>query len=847
MRNWAREFTHPKRRDRAQKLCARHSANMWQPEHLEDRKLLSGVAANAVAEQAALDLSNAVFVQNQGQWGDRSVKYAYNGQGIDIGFTNSGPVLELQRAGSGTSTVDRARIAMSFDGAKPAKPLGVDRVGTAFNYLKGDRAQHRTHVPGFEKIEYANLYAGIDLLTWGQRDGMKYEFHVGPHADWRNIRVRYSGSTGLSIGGDGSLHIATPVGEIVELAPVLYQTIKGVRSEVAGHFILTDNDTYGFAVTGKYDHSRELVIDPNLSFATYLGGSDNDYSQAIAIDSAGNSYITGYSAFTDWATGSTYNTTLKGNNDIFVAKMSNDGSSLVYVTYLGGTGNDLGTGIAIDTSGNAYVTGYTQSSGWATAGAYDTSFNGVYDAFVAKLNSSGSSLTYATYLGGANADYGYGIAVDSTGNTYVAGYTASSGWATAGAYDTTFNDGDSDAFVAKLNSTGSSLTYATYLGGSDTDYANAIAIDSTGNAYIAGQTASAGSATAGAYDTSFNGGTDAFVAKLNSSGAVLSYATYLGGSSDDSANGIAVDGSGNAYVTGATSSAGWATAGAYDTTQNGLSDAFVAKLSASGAALTYATYLGGTGDDFALGIAIDNTGSAYVTGYTGSSLWATASGNDTVSRGGYDAFLVKLSASGAVLRYAANIGGSNNDFGYGIAVDNAGDAYIAGNTFSSGWATASAYDSSQNGGSDAFVLQFTGLVDPPLFPGDTNGDGGVDFQDLVVVAQNYGGSGKIREQGDVTGDGNVDFQDLVLIAQNYGKTAPTTAMPVAAAFAPAAATTQPNAKAPSMTAAPVPVAKPVTALVNEAPAATIPVAPKPATKPTPFSTRKRATDAVLND
>lgn len=814
MNNWAWELAYPKQREHARKSRAGRTTDLWQPEHLERRMLLSAVAASALAAPAELDLSSAVFVQNQGQWTDRNVKYAYNGQGIDIGFTDRGPVLELQRADSGTSAVDRARVAMSFDGAKPAKPIGVDRVSTAFNYLVGDQAQHRTNVPGYQKIEYANLYAGIDLLTWGQQDGMKYEFHVAPHADWRKIRVSYSGSTGLSLGADGSLHIGTPLGEIVEQTPVLYQTINGVGTNVAGHFILIDKDTYGFAVTGEYDHSRQLVIDPNLSFATYLGGTDNDYSQAIAIDSSGNSYITGYSASTAWATGSTYNTTLTGSNDVFVAKVSGDGSSLVYVTYMGGTGNDLATGIAIDSSGNAYVTGYTQSSGWATAGAYDTSFNGVYDAFVAKLNASGSSLTYATYLGGANADYGYGIAVDSTGNAYVAGYTASSGWATAGAYDTTFNGGESDAFVAKLNSTGSTLTYATYLGGSNTDYANAIAIDNTGNAYVAGQTASAGWATVGAYDTSFNGGTDAFVAKLTSSGAVLSYATYLGGSSDDSANGIAVDSSGNAYVTGATSSAGWATLAAYDTTQNGGSDAFAAKLSATGAALTYATYVGGTGDDFGLGIAIDNTGSAYITGYTGSSLWATASGNDTVSRGGYDTFLVKLSASGAVLRYAANIGGSVNDFGYGIAVDNAGDAYVAGNSFSSGWATGSAYDSSQNGGSDAFVLEFTGLVDPPLFPGDTNGDGKVDFQDLVVVAQNYGSTGKTRAQGDVSGDGNVDFQDLVLIAQNYGKSVPTTAMPVAAP-------------------------------VISSPATAVPIATKPVAKPTPFSTRKRMTEAVL--
>jgi hypothetical protein len=789
--------------------------NQWQAEQLEARVFLSAASAAAGTSAqalAALNLSTAVFVQNQGQWTDDSIKYAYNGQGINIGFTDTGPVLELSRGKQAaraslprpSKSPAAARVAMSFDGAQATTPHGVDQTGTSYNYLAGTPSQHRTHVASYQKIQYANLYAGIDLLTSGQRDGMKYEFHVAPNANWNDIRVSYSGATKLSLGADGSLHIGTPLGEMIEQAPLLYQTIGGVRHEVAGHFVLIDANTYGFSVTGQYDASHELVIDPDLSWAAYLGGGDNDYGQAIAIDNSGNSYIAGYTASAGWATTGAYNTALKGDNDVFVAKVNATGTTLQYVTYLGGTGNDLGTGIAVDSSGNAYVTGYTQSAGWATAGAYDTSFNGVYDAFVAKLNATGSSLTYATYLGGANADYGYGIAVDSTGNSFVAGYTASAGWATAGASDTSFNGGESDAFVAKLNATGSLLTYATYLGGSNTDYANAIAIDTAGNAYVSGQTSSAGWATAGAFDASYNGGTDAFAAKVNASGSLLSYATYLGGSNDDSASGIAIDSAGNAYITGSTSSAGWASPAAYDTTQNGDSDAFVAKLSSTGAALTYATYLGGNGDDFASSIAIDSTGSAYVTGYTGSNLWAVAPGNDTASRGGYDAFLIKLSASGALPRYAANIGGVGNDFGNGIAIDNAGAAYIAGNTFSGNWATDSAFDSSQNGGSDAFVLEFTGLADPPLIPGDTNDDGHVDFADLVAVAQNYGATGKTREQGDLTGEGSVDFADLVLVAQNYGKSAPAIT-----------------------------------------PAAAVPLAPKPPAKPTPFSTQKRVSENLV--
>lgn len=821
---------------RPRRGCARPGAvHRCPPETLETRVFLSAAQR--------LNLSSAVFVQNQGQWSNSDIHYAYNGQGINIGFTNTGPVLDLFRAANTASAhpspmtppaaMNHAQLRMSFDGAEPTAPQGVDQSATTFNFLTGDSSQQRTDVAGYQKIKYPNLYPGIDLLTFGQSDGMKYEFHVAPNASWQNIRVSYSGTTGLSIDSTGALHIGTPLGDMVEKAPLLYQVKSGNRVAVAGHFVLLDSNTYGFSVTGQYDPSSELVIDPDLSWATYLGGSGDDASLGIAIDSSGNSYVTGYTAsLNSWYPGGAFN---QGSYDAFVAKVSADGSSLLFVTYLGGAATDTGNSIALDGSGNIYVTGMTQSAGWATANAYNKFESGDYDAFVAKLNPAGNSLLYATYLGGSGQDIGAGIAVDSSGNAYVAGYTASAGWAKAGSFDTSYNGGV-DAFVAKLSANGSTLTYATYLGGSDMDYANAIAIDKNGNAYIAGQTSSAGWATAGAYDTTQNGGIDAFVAEVSSTGASLTYATYLGGSNDDSAYGITLDSSANTYICGSTSSAGWATAGAYDTTQNGASDGFAAKLSSNGASLAYATYLGGTGDDFAYGIAIDNTSSAYITGYTGSSLWATAPGNDTASRGGYDAFIVKLGVNGKILHYAANIGGAANDFGNAIAVDNSNDAYIAGNTFSSAWATDSAFDSSQNGGSDAVVFEITNLTDPAtLLPGDTNGDGKVDFADLVAIAQNYGGADKSRSQGDVTGDGKVDFADLVQIAQNYGTSAAKTAT-----TAPATSPQPAAVPAPLPSATPAPLAVlPVTTSVelNQSAAKTItplklhPIATPPASVP----------------
>ncbi len=773
---------------------------------------------NAKAAQA-FDLASAIFVQNQGQWENPDLKFAYNGHSIDVGFTNQGPIVNLIGQASVNAPVQQIRLAMTFDGGQTVAPTGVERSPTLFNFLTGDASQHRSNVPGYQKVQYTNLYDGIDLLAWGQSAGMKYEFHVAPGADWNQIHLSYAGSNGLRIATDGSLHIATPLGDLVEHAPVLYQMIDGQRVEVAGKFVLVDSDTYAFQVTGQYDHAKELVIDPDLSWSSYLGAGNDDYGQAIAIDASGNAYVAGYTASANWASSGAYNTNYAGNNDVFVAKLNSDGNQLLYATYLGGIQTDVGTGIAVDSSGNAYITGYTSSAGWATAGSYDPSFNGGFDAFIAKLNANGSSMQYATYLGAGGADYGYGIAIDGSNNAYITGFTASGGWASAGASDTSFNGGDSDAFVAKIGPAGNTLGYMTYFGGSGNDFGNAIAVDSSGNAYITGQVGSAGLATAGAYDTSYGQNVDAFVAKFSANGSTLSFASYLGGSGMDAGNGIAVDKTG-VYVSGSSASGGWAKAGSYDDSQNGGSDAFVAKLDLTGASLIYATYLGGTGDDFGNGLAIDSSGNAYLTGYSGSSKWTPDVAGTTPS-GGYDAYIAKISASGAYMPYISFVGGANNDIGYGIAVDNAGNGYIAGNTFSGAWTSANGYDSSFNGGTDAFAAKFTGLDKTVIIiPGDANGDGKVDFADLVAVAQNYGGENKTRDQGDVTGDGNVNFADLVEIAQNYGTTGPASGV---------------------ISAAATPVAVTSTSTVNKKTVQRVAVV---APKKKPFATRKRIDDAV---
>jgi hypothetical protein len=437
--------------------------------------LLSGETAQQTLE--LFSVSAALFVENQGQWADPSVRYVHKGNGVNVAMTDAGPVFQVFRDDPANPQdpsdppADRIdpeahntqvlQFSASFVGAAGIVPVGVNRSEALFNYFLGDQSSWRSNVPGYEQVAYQGLYPGVDLLAQGLRSHLKYEFHVAAGADWSQIAVRYEGIAGLALVQDGSLRVSLGEwGEVLDDAPYAYQVIGDQRVAVAASFAILDGTTYGFSITGAYDPTRELVIDPDLAYFTYLGGSSYDYGYGIAVDGAGNAYVTGQTSSTGLATAGAYQTTYVGGGsyDAFVAKFSSTGSGLVYCTYLGGSGGDYGRGIAVDVSGNAYVTGDT--AGLATTpGAYQTTHGGGNsDAFVAKLNSTGSGLAYCTYLGGSGLDYGSGIAVDGSGNAYVTGRTSSSstGLATPGAYQTARGAHD-DAFVAKLNSDGTGL------------------------------------------------------------------------------------------------------------------------------------------------------------------------------------------------------------------------------------------------------------------------------------------------------------------------------------------------------------------------------------------------------
>ncbi len=690
------------------------------------------------------------FEPNQGQT-DSRVRFLSRGNGYSLFLTPTEAVLTLRGPAEGGSSGLRAApgpngrpalppngggvLRMKLHGANPAPTAtGLEELPGKSNYFIGnDPKQWRTNVPNYGKVRFAGVYPGVDLVYYGNQRQLEYDFVVAPGADPSAIRLGIAGAERLEIDPQGELALQTSAGEVRWRKPVVYQEVGGVRQMVDGHYVRKGKEAVGFEVA-SYDPRHPLIIDPVLLYSTYLGGSGTDafLFGGIAVDGSGNAYVAGLTNSTNFPTASPSPPPFQaafggGNQDAFVARLNTNASgvpSLVYSTYLGGSGDDGGTGIAVDASGNAYVTGATNSADFPMSSPFQGSLGGgncgilLCDAFVTKLNPSGTGLVYSTYLGGIGDDEGIGIAVDSSvpPNAYVTGDTSSANFPTAPPSPSPLPfqgtlGGGKDAFVTNLNGTGSALVYSTYLGGSSDDQGNAIAVDSSGNAYVTGTTLSANFPKQIPFDGTFGGTQDAFVTKLNGTGSALVYSTYLGGSGLDFGFGIAVD-SGNAYVTGTTFSLDFPTLNAFQAGLGGgvSDDAFVTRLNATGSALVYSTYLGGSGIEGGRAIAVDSSGNAYVTGVTASSNFPTANAVQSGFGGGQDAFVAKLNtnASGLASRvYATFLGGAGNfEVGLGIAVDSSGNAYVTGGTNSSNFPTAPSppFQAAFGGGfSDAFV------------------------------------------------------------------------------------------------------------------------------------------------
>ena len=576
----------------------------------------------------------------------------------------------------------------------------LDALPGTSNYFRGnDPRKWLTKVPTYGRVRFADVYPGIHMIYYGKNRQLEYDFVVMPETDPGVIRFRLEGAQHVAVTAEGDLLLELASGTALLKRPYAYQEEGEGREPVASRYALEPGGEVHFAL-GSYDRSRTLIIDPAVDYSTFLGGSFNNAALGLAVDTAGNAYVAGFTTSPDFpVTPGAFQTTCQANcsldGDAFVTKLDASGN-IVYSTFLGGSISDEATAIAIDSAGNAYVTGETFSPDFpVTPSAFQSTPGGDFDMFVSKLDPTGSSLLYSTYLGGTGSDLGTTIAADNSGNAFIGGHSSvilqpNNFPTTAGAFKTS-TTAFTTGIVARIDTGASgaaSLVYSTYLGGSGLDEVFDLALDSSDNAYVTGETESLDfPVTAHAFQKHCNPSTacsDAFVTKLNPQGSALIYSTYLGGSSTDDGNGIAVDAAGHAYVVGDTSSKDFPLKNPFQKVNHGganQEDAFFTELNLSGSRLEHSTYLGGNGDDVAFGVAVDSRGNGYVTGITASTNFPLKKPLQNMAT---RSFVTRFNEAGNKLVFSTYLGDNNTGFfPFRIRADATSHAYVAGQAFTS--------------------------------------------------------------------------------------------------------------------------------------------------------------------
>ncbi len=664
----------------------------------------------AAAQEAAFGRLPLSFELNRGQSAAR-VKYLSRGPGYTLFLGANSVVFSMTNAESRGGTA----IEATFIGASRMSSLaGEVPLQSRANYLVGPATAWKRGIPEYQRVRYRALYPGVDLVYHGNAGKLEYDFHVHPGVDSKAIRLRIEGADQLRVAADGNLVLHTRFGDLIQQKPVAYQVIHRRRQPVEAAFRLHGHDV--FLAVGAYDRSRELVIDPTLVFATYLGPKESGSAQAIAVDATGHLYVTGFTQSTQFPTRSgSYKTSFGGNLDAFVVKLTKAGDGRIYSTYIGGNDFDLASGIAVDAANDAYVTGQTTS----------TDFPGVFigvshdssaQAFVVKLNDTGTGVIYAARFGGNDNEaatdnplgtIGNAITVDRDGNAHVVGDTTSTILpVTSHAFQTTYQggnqiEGSGDGFAAVLNSSGTAMLACTYLGSSSADEAFAVATDSSGSTYAGGITWGAFPTSPGVIQSTNPGLSAGFVVKLDTTGRRV-WSTLLASSDQAQVRRLAVDSADNVFAAGSVSYPDLpTTTGAFRRTfTKGIFDGFVTKMNSTATALLYSTFIGGNKDENLYGLAIDSAGNAYVTGDTQSSDFPlTADAFQKTFQGGAifptDTFLSVINSTGTGLLYSTYYGGNNDDFSAGVALDPTNNIYIAGNTdstnlpFRGGWQATS--------------------------------------------------------------------------------------------------------------------------------------------------------------
>lgn len=740
------------------------SFSFIEAQHKESVNVQNSVMNAPVAPQKT---GRQFFIENKGQWPEE-VLYKAGIGGVDLWITSQGVVYDFykMRNKSGKKTISPLQlkdqqhersiekferygqvVKMTLQNANrnPGK-IGIEKSNGYYNYLLGkDRSKWADHVGLYGEAIVKDIYEGIDVRYYYENGQIRYDYIVQPGADVSRIRMAFAGVEQPFVNRDVELAFNTRFGEVKQAGLYSYQVIDGRKEKVESRFRKNRDGAISFEVD-HYNKELPLIIDP-LIYSTFIGGTNgSETGNSLAVDASGNAYITGttYSSDFPMTPGAYDYSVYNGYADLFVTKLNSTGSQLVYSTFIGGTYQDEGVSIAVDETGCAYITGFTESFDYpTTAGAFDQTLNNVsdcqngycyFDIFVTKFNSTGSALVYSTLMGGGANQAPTSISVDGAHNIYITGNTNSSDFpVTPGSFDVTYGGVDYDVFVVKLNNTGSALLYSTFLGGG---YAFSITSDANGNAYVTGYTYFPEyPITPGAFDATLEGG-DAFVTKLNSAGSGLVYSTFIGGTSVEMGRSIAIDQTGNAYITGHTTSVDFpVTPGAYDGLLNGDEDVFVTKLNSNGSSLIFSSFLGGGSIEEARSLSIDGSGNTYVTGVVYavgfSDFPVTPQTFDATSNGEYDVFVSMFNSTGSALLYSTFLGGSSMDDGNAIVAGTNGQVYVAGTTTSANYPTSpGAYDQTLNNWhGDAFVTKlevtlnttfsFTPVSNSPVCAGKT--------------------------------------------------------------------------------------------------------------------------------
>lgn len=678
------------------------------------------VAAPALAKAGPIQAA-PFFEPNAGQ-SEGPARFLLRTSPATFFFTGSEVVLA-------SSTASPLRVR--FLGADPASRIeGAEpRPGTVNYFVGSDPTRWHAGLPTYAEIRYAGLYPGVALAYRADGKPLKGTYTVAPGADPGSIRWRYDGGE-ARLDEEGRLHVQTEAGDaaLTEEPPLAWQEDQGRRVPVSARYALGEDGSVGFVI-GAYDRARPLIVDPLIEYSTFLGGSMFDIAWSIAVDAAGNAYIAGDAESSNFPTVGPYQPSPGGQGDAFVAKFSPDGTPL-YSTYLGGNNFDYATEIAIDAQGNAYVTGKTGSANFPTVNALQPVYGGFWDAFVTKINPTGTALVYSTYLGGSseenyiNAGLPGSIAVDAFGAAYVTGNTQSANFPTKQPFQS-FLNGTVDAFVTKLSPSGNTIVYSTFLGGTAAETGWAIAVDRSGQAVVTGDTTSFNTfPTKNAFQIhcAFSAFCyDAFVTRFRADGTGLVFSTYLGGNDVewiDRAMGVALDGQGTAYVTGMTGSTNFPMSNAYQSIYGGQIDAFVTRFNRQGTLLS-STYLGGNNSEVGYAVAVRRasppggvTPGIHVSGITLSQNFPVVDPLQATLGAFEDAFVAKFNLAASDLLFSTYLGGTTGREEYGatgIALDGTGNVYVTGGTEATDFPIQNPYQPTPHGSYDVFLTRIDAL------------------------------------------------------------------------------------------------------------------------------------------